>query len=106
VDRPILRAGARDVANVTVRALDADGTFVPLADNAVTFELTGPARLIGVDNGDPESHASYQGTTRALFKGMALALVQSTTTPGKVTLIARSPGLREASVTISTGTTQ
>lgn len=106
VDRPILRAGARDVANVTVRALDADGTFVPLADNAVTFELTGPGRLIGVDNGDPESHASYQGTTRALFKGMALALVQSTTTPGAVTLTARSPGLREASVTISTGTNQ
>jgi beta-galactosidase len=103
VDRAALKAGARDVAHVTVRALDADGTFVPLADNPVTFELTGPAKLIGVDNGDPESHESYQGDTRALFKGMALALVQSTASPGAVTLTARSPGLREAAVAISTG---
>jgi beta-galactosidase len=106
VDRSNLKAGARDVAHVTVRALDADGTFVPLADNAVTFELTGPARLIGVDNGDPDSHASYQGNTRALFKGMALALVQSTANSGAVTLTARSPGLREASVAFSTGLSQ
>jgi beta-galactosidase len=101
VDRVALASGTRDVAHVTVRALDANGIFVPLAANEVTFELSGPARLIGVDNGDPASHASYQGNTRALFNGMALALVQSTSESGKVRLIARASGLREATVEIT-----
>ncbi len=64
VDHATIASGTRDVAHVTVRALDANGVFVPLAANELTFELSGPARLIGVDNGDPESHASYQGSTR------------------------------------------
>ncbi|HEY4247028.1 MAG TPA: glycoside hydrolase family 2 TIM barrel-domain containing protein [Lacunisphaera sp.] len=102
VDRAALTAGARDVAHVTVRALDAHGVFVPLADNQIEFELIGPARLLGVDNGDPSSHASYQGNTRALFHGMALALVQSTTDAGSIRLTAHSPGLPLATVTLTT----
>ena len=101
-DRATITAGERDVAHVTVRALDKDGVFVPLADNAVTFELSGPARLIGVDNGDPVSHESYQGPTRALFNGLALALVQSTPEAGVVRLTARAAGLRDATLSLTT----
>lgn len=101
VDRAILASGVRDVAHFTVRALDANGAFVPLADNEITFSLSGPAKLIGVDNGDPTSHASYQGNTRALFNGMALALVQTTAESGLVRLTARAPGLSDATVEIT-----
>jgi len=102
VDRAALAADARDVAHVTVRALDANGVFVPLADDEITFEISGPAKIIGVDNGDPAGHASYQGSTRALYAGMALALVQSETTPGAVKIVARAKGLREAAAEIVT----
>jgi beta-galactosidase len=102
VDRAAIVSDAGDVAHVTVRALDANGVAVPLADNLVTFELTGPAKLIGVDNGDPASHARYQGNRRALFNGMALALVQPTREAGTVRVKARSTGLREASLEIVT----
>ena len=98
VDRAVLSAGIRDVAHVTVRALDANGVFVPLAGNEITFGLSGPAKLIGLDNGDPASHASYQGNTRELFNGMALALVQTTKESGLVRLTARAKGLAEASI--------
>jgi beta-galactosidase len=101
VDRPSLSSGLRDVASVTVRALDANGVFVPLADNKVTFEVTGPAKLIGVDNGDPEDLSSYQGNSRVLFKGMALALLQSTPESGTIRILARSDGLKEAHIDIS-----
>jgi beta-galactosidase len=102
VDRSSITSGARDVASVTVRALDANGVFVPLADNQVTFDVSGPGKLIGVDNGDPESHASYQGSTRALFNGMALALVQSTPESGTIRITARSEGLKDAQIDITT----
>jgi beta-galactosidase len=101
VDRASISSGLRDVASVTVRAIDANGVFVPLADNSITFDVSGPAKLIGVDNGDPESQASYQGRTRALFKGMALALVQSTPEAGTIHVSAHSDGLKDAQIEIS-----
>jgi beta-galactosidase len=101
VERPVITSGVRDVASVTVRAVDADGVFVPLAENQVSFDVSGPAKLIGVDNGDPESHASYQGSTRALFNGMALALLQSTPDQGTIRITAHSEGLKDASLEIA-----
>jgi beta-galactosidase len=100
VDRARLAADGRDVVHVTVRALDADGVFVPIARDEVSFALAGPARLAGVDNGDPTSHERYQGDTRRLFAGSALALVQSTGKAGRIRLTARAEGLREAVVDI------
>jgi beta-galactosidase len=102
VDRPAITAGASDVAHVTVRALDAAGIPVPFTNNLITFEVSGPAKLIGVDNGNPESHESYRGNTRALFNGMALALIQSTVATGNVRVVASSPGLHDATVEITT----
>ena len=102
MDRPSIASGNRDVESITVRALDADGVFVPLAANKVTFELSGPGNLIAVDNGDPESHESYRGNSRTLFNGMALALVQSTSVAGTVRVIARAEGLRDATAEFST----
>ncbi|HVU25703.1 MAG TPA: glycoside hydrolase family 2 TIM barrel-domain containing protein [Opitutus sp.] len=103
-DRATLAAGQRDVSSITVRALDANGTLVPLADNEIEFELSGPGKLIGVDNGDPASHESYQSNRRALFHGMALALVQSTATPGAIRLVARARDLPPAELTITAQT--
>jgi len=100
-DRSAIISGSRDVAFVTVRALDANGVFVPLADNEVTFEVSGPAKLIGVDNGDPESHESYQSTSRTLFKGMALALLQSTSDPGTIHVTAHATGLADSTAELT-----
>jgi len=102
VDRAALAADGRDVAHVTVRALDAKGVFAPLAKDKITFEISGPATLIGVDNGNPASHESYKGNTRALYAGMALALVQSEAAgkAGVVKVTARAKGLKEATVEI------
>ena len=101
-DRPALAADARDVAHITVRALDAKGVPVPVAGDKITFEITGPGKLIGVDNGNPASHENYKGATRYLFAGMALALVQTETQPGVIKLTARAAGLRPATLEITT----
>lgn len=51
--QPSLRADGRDVAVVTVEMRDADGRFVPTANQKVHFALSGPGRILGVGNGDP-----------------------------------------------------
>jgi beta-galactosidase len=97
-DKTNLNSSARGVAQIEVRILDAAGNFVPTATNAVTFNVQGPAKIIGVDNGDPASHDSYQASTRPAFNGMALVTLQAGKTPGHVTLTAKADGLKDAAV--------
>jgi beta-galactosidase len=103
-DRTRLNADRRDAAHLTVAVKDARGCTVPNADNEVTFAIDGPARLIGVDNGDPFSHASYKAPNRRAFHGLCLAIVQSTAAGGAVRITATSPGLQAASIDLVTAT--
>jgi beta-galactosidase len=75
--------------------------LVPIADNEVTFRVSGEGKLIGVGNGDPTSHESDKGTSRKAFSGFCMAVVQSTKTAANITVEATSPGLAPASVTIA-----
>jgi beta-galactosidase len=58
--RPDLKADAEDVSVITVSASDAQNRMVPDAGNEVTFEISGPGKIIGVGNGDPSSHEPDQ----------------------------------------------
>jgi beta-galactosidase len=100
VDRETLRAGQRDVAHFTARVVDARGDIVPGADSLITFDLQGPAALIGVDNGNPASHEDFKASQRQAFNGLCLAIVQSSRNPGKVRLTACAEGLKEAALEI------
>lgn len=99
-DKTNLNSAARGVAQIEVRVLDAAGNLVPTATNAVTFEVQGPAKIIGVDNGDPADHDPYQAGTRPVFNGMALVTLEAGKTPGHVTLTAKADGLQEATVAL------
>ena len=103
VDRASIVADGRDLAFVEVGVVDDQGVVVPQANNLIDFAIDGPGTIVGVDNGDATSHESYKGTSRSAFSGKAVAIVQSTTTPGQVTLSASSGGLTGDSVVIATG---
>jgi len=100
VDREAIAANAQDVAHITVEVVDATGIVVPTADNLVQFTIKGEGRLIGVDNGNPADHDLFKADKRRAFNGLCLAIVQSTRKPGKIHFVARSDGLKEASVEI------
>ena len=55
-DRAAIDANGEDVAIATVAIVDDQGRIVPIADDKVSFALTGPGRIIGVGNGDPTCH--------------------------------------------------
>jgi beta-galactosidase len=101
-DRSMIAADGRDLSFITVRILDSDGTPVPRADHLVSFDVTGEGRLAGVDNGCQTSMESFRGSSRKAFNGMCLAVIQSNTTAGRITLTASSAGLTGASVAITT----
>jgi beta-galactosidase len=66
--------------------------------------VEGEGRLIGLDNGDPQSHEDYKAARRKAFNGMCLAIVQSTGKSGRIRVTANSSGLQPANLTISTRT--
>jgi beta-galactosidase len=99
-DRSAIAADGRDLAFLTVKVVDEAGTLVPHADNPVAFEVTGEGRIVGVDNGLQTSHEPFIASTRKAFNGMCLAVIQSSERAGRITVRARSAGLKEASVDI------
>ena len=54
-DRPEIAANGEDVAILRISSRDAHNAWVPVADNDVTFEITG-GEILGVGNGNPSSH--------------------------------------------------
>ncbi|HEY0785784.1 MAG TPA: beta-galactosidase GalA [Acidobacteriaceae bacterium] len=54
------KMGADGVSVITVEVEDAKGRLVPDAESLVSFEVAGPARILGVGNGDPSSHEPDQ----------------------------------------------
>jgi beta-galactosidase len=102
VDTDAIAADRRDVAHFTAKIVDAQGRVAPLADNEVAFEIQGEGKIIGVDGGNPVSHEDLKGKTMKAFRGLCLAIVQSTAKPGRIQLTATSPGLKSSSVTVTT----
>ncbi len=95
-DRPSYLADGLDTAMIKVFARDGQGRAVPDADKLIRFEIEGPAKIIGLGNGNPNSHEPDKASQRWLFNGLAQVIVQSDGTPGKVTLRALCDGLQTA----------
>ena len=102
LDRAALAGDGWDAQPVTVEALDGQGRHVTTANLPVEFEISGPGGMIGLGNGDPNSHEAEKGNRRSLFNGLAQVIVQSLPgQSGPLTLRAKAAGLRPAAVTIN-----
>jgi beta-galactosidase len=102
-DREAIAADGRDVVHLTVQILDAKGNPAPTADDLVTFDVHGPGRIVGVDNGNPLSHEPFQSNQRRAFNGLCLAIVQSSAEAGPLEVTASAPGLEAGRVVVQIG---
>lgn len=55
-NKATIEANGEDVAIITVQVNDKSGLLQPTAENEISFSIEGPAKIIGVGNGDPQSH--------------------------------------------------
>jgi len=100
-DRFDIAAGGEDVAMVRIEVVDSHARVVPVANNEISFRVTGAGKLLGVGNGDPTSHESDIAPRRKAFSGMCMALIQASDSPGTIGVEASSPGLALVSVGIN-----
>jgi len=72
------------VASIRVEGIDAQGRMVPVADDIVSFKVSGDGKLLGVGNGDPNCQESDLEPKRSLFNGLAQVIVQAGKTTGEI----------------------
>ncbi len=97
-DRMALDADGKSLAFVTVEVLDKDGNFCPYAENQIFFDVSGKARIEGVDNGCQTSLERFKADNRKAFGGKCLVVLRADKSPGNVTLTAKAVGLDKDSI--------
>ena len=102
-DTTQLAADGNAICHVEYRIIDASGVRVPDAAQSVTFEVAGPAEIIGIGNGDLSNGEDPRGHVHRAYQGRGLAILQSTTVPGGVTVKATAPGLESAVLVLQSG---
>ena len=95
-----LKADGCDVAIIKVAIKDTKGRVVPTADNLVKFEIEGPGKIIGVANGNPNSHERDKANQRMAFNGYCMVLVQSDEKSGNIKIKASSDALKSTVISI------
>lgn len=90
------KADGMDLQYVKVYAIDGKGRTVPISGNEVTFDVTGKAKLIAVDNGDHYTDELFSGNKKALNKRFVMAILRSGQESGEVKVKVTSDGLKSA----------
>ena len=101
-DRTTISSDGKDLVYIETDIVDSNNNIVPTADNLVNFSISGPGKIVGVDNGNAASIEPYKSNSRKAFSGKCLVIVQATKTSGEIIVTANSNGLSPASVTINT----
>ncbi len=81
-----LNADGNDLAFVTVSLVDENGTFVPDAQDQLTFEVSGAGTFRAVCNGDATSLEPFTQPTMKLFSGQLVVVVQAARQKGDLVL--------------------
>lgn len=94
-----VQADGEDLLFLEIGTLDAQGNPVENACDRVQVEVSGAGRLVGLDNGDSTDYDQYKGTSRRLFNGKLLAIIQAACEPGEILVTVSGNGLRSAQET-------
>jgi len=100
-DTAQLHADGKAISQIEFDVVDANGVRVPDAAQELTFTLTGPAQILGIGNGDITNSEPVQGPDHRAFQGRGLAIIQSSTTAGPITLTVTGSGLSPATLALT-----
>ncbi|MDP4205891.1 MAG: glycoside hydrolase family 2 TIM barrel-domain containing protein [Bacteroidota bacterium] len=98
-----LKADKQDVAHIEVAFADQNGNPVYEKNGIVTCDVSGPVRLLGIEDANPENVENYKTNKRTSYKGKVLVYVQSLEKAGVATVKLSSPGLKPVTVVLTVG---
>lgn len=98
-EREDIYYGCMDSTVINVSVEDENGTAVPDCNALIHFSVQG-GEVIGVGNGDPNSHEADKSDKRRLFKGLCQAIVQKDDRCDDLIVTAEGDGLKPCTITI------
>ena len=93
-----LKDDKQELANVFVTLFDKSGNTVYSAENEITCEVTGPVRILGMEDSNPRNIENYKDNKQHAFHGKLLIYLQSLDKPGKAVIKLSSPGLKGTTI--------
>lgn len=96
------KADGMDLQHVQIKALDGKGLVDKGAGQLLTFEVDGPAEIVGVINGDLISDELMTGNSRSLYNGTATVILRSKKEAGPVSLSIKTDGLPATKLKLAT----
>ena len=88
MDEPELTKARGDVGVVTFSVVDDRGELVPWAEDRIEFKLTGPAQLLGYENGNNVDVTPHRVPYRQVFHGLGRGFFRATGEDGPIELTA------------------
>jgi beta-galactosidase len=99
-DKSTFEIGTKEIIHLDITLTDLDGSLVPNDDHEIIIEVTGSAKLIGLESGDLSSHENYKANYRKTFRGQLRAYIQTTQESGEINIKIKSGNLTEKEVII------
>lgn len=99
-DRTIIKADGQDLSYIKVDLLDKDDVLNTVAEDLVTFDVSGEGSLVAVANSNPMSSESFQKTYRKAWRGQCMAIVKAGKHAGNIRVITKVNGLPQAEISI------
>jgi beta-galactosidase len=100
-DRTEIDADGNDLSFITVKVVDKDGNFCPLADNLVKFKIEGPATIAAVGNGNAATTEPFIADYRNTFNGLCMLIIKSKSgEKGEVNIEATSENLQKGTTKV------
>ena len=93
-----LKADKQALAHIFVTLCDEAGNTVYSAENEITYKVSGPARILGMEDSNPLNIEDYKDNKQNAFHGKILIYAQSLDKAGKVTITLSSPGLKGTTI--------
>ncbi len=95
-----IKADRVELAHIFVSLVDEKGNLVYSADNEVTCNITGPVKLLGMEDANPSNTDSYKDNKQKAFHGKLLIYLQATDQPGAAVITLSAEGMEARTVNI------
>ena len=99
-DAMVIKADRTDLSRIYVTVVDKNGNPVYDAANEISCEISGPLRLLGMEDANPRNTEDYKDNRQKSYHGKLLIYLQSLDTPGKASVKISGEGLNSLTFTI------
>ncbi len=88
----------KDLVQILLDVVDENGVPVTIADNEITCQIEGPAKLLGLEGSNMQDMGNYRDNIQRVYNGKLMAYIQTKGEEGSVKITFSSPWLKNSEV--------